>query len=245
MLKRKIETELMAWKNTEGHNPLIIKGCRQCGKTYTVQQFARANYEHVVYVNFFENKDYISIFAGPLDVDYLTMVMTAMLGSAAVFEEGKTIIILDEIQECPQARTALKFFKMDGRYDVIGTGSLLGVKGYREKPASVPVGYETVIDMYPLDMEEFLWANGVTDEVIKLLELCLKEEKPVPEPIHTHLNRLLLSYIVVGGMPAVVERFVQSGDMNAVLRMQRDIVASYEDDMVKYDPEEDKSLIRQ
>ena len=134
MLQRKIERRLLQWKNTQGHNPLIVKGCRQCGKTFSVLDFAHKNYEHVVYLNFFENPDYNSIFAGSLEVDSLIMMMSALLGPVAVFEPGRTVIILDEIQECPEARTALKFFKIDGRFDVIGTGSLLGVRGYGKGP---------------------------------------------------------------------------------------------------------------
>ena len=168
MLKRKMEQTLIEWKNTPGHKPLIIKGCRQCGKTFSVRSFAESNYEHVVYLNFYSNPDYASIFSGSLEVNHLIMMMSALLGPEASFEAGKTIIILDELQECPDARTALKFFQMDGRFDVVGTGSLLGVKGYGREPKSIPVGYETVIDMYPMDFEEFLWACGITPEIIKL-----------------------------------------------------------------------------
>ena len=141
------------------HNPLIIKGCRQCGKTYSVLDFAYKNYSKVIYINFFENPDYSSIFQGSLEVDYLTMMITALLGKNVVFKEGETILVFDEIQECPEARTALKFFKLDGRYDVVATGSFLGVKGYGKESCSIPVGYETIIEMVPLDFEEFLWAN--------------------------------------------------------------------------------------
>lgn len=245
MLKRKIEADLKAWKSDENHNPLIMKGCRQCGKTYIVRKFAEENYKNVVYLNFFQNADYASVFSDSLEIDHIIMMMSALIGPDVKFEANKTIIILDEIQECPEARTALKFFKLDGRFDVIATGSLLGIRGYREKPTSVPVGYETVIEMYPLDFEEFLWANGISAEIIELLKTCLREEKPVPEPLHHKLYQLLLYYVVVGGMPAVVERFVQTREMNIVLKMQRDIVASYEDDMVKYASEKDKSLIKE
>lgn len=146
MLKRKIEDRLTEWKNTPGRKPLIIKGCRQCGKTFSVLEFARKNYRHVVYLNFFENPDYASVFAGSLEIDNIVMMLSALLGKEAVFEAGETVLVLDEIQDCPEARTALKFFRIDGRYDVIGTGSLLGVKGYGKEPKSIPVGSETVID---------------------------------------------------------------------------------------------------
>lgn len=245
MLKRKIEQKLMDWKNSENHKPLIIKGCRQCGKTFSVLDFVRKNYKNVVYMNFFENPDYASVFAGSLEVDNIVMMLSALLGSAAVFESGQTVLVLDEIQECPEARTALKFFQIDGRYDVIGTGSLLGVKGYGKEPKSIPVGSETVMDMYPLDFEEFLWANGITDPVIGMLKKCLDEEAPVPEALHNRMKQLLLQYVVVGGMPDVVQTFVNTKQMNEVLRIQRDIVRSYEDDMVKYAEGKDKPRIRE
>lgn len=245
MLKRKIEQTLAEWKNKAGHKPLIIKGCRQCGKTFSVLDFAKKHYKNVVYLNFYENPDYASAFSGSLEIDYIVMMLSAMLGSKAVFEAGKTVLILDEIQDCPEARTALKFFRMDGRYDVIGTGSLLGVKGYGKEPKSIPVGSETVIDMYPLDFEEFLWANGIEDSVIAMLGKSLESETPVPEGLHNRMRQLLLQYVVVGGMPDAVQTFVDTKQMNDVLRIQRDIVRSYEDDMVKYAEKKDKSRIKE
>ena len=245
MLTRKMEQKLIDWKNTENHKPLIIKGCRQCGKTFSVLDFAKKNYKHVVYLNFFENPDYVSVFSGSLEVDTIVMMLSALLGSEAVFETDNTVLVLDEIQECPDARTALKFFRIDGRYDVIGTGSLLGGKGYGKEPKSVPVGSETVIDMYPLDFEEFLWANGVTPPVIEMLRQCLRKEIPVPEALHNRMKQLLLQYTVVGGMPDAVQTFVNTKQMDEVLQIQRDIVRSYEDDMVKYAEKKDKSKIKE
>ena len=245
MLKRKIESRLTEWKNTQGRKPLIIKGCRQCGKTFSVLDFARKNYTHVVYLNFFENPDYVSIFSGSLEVDNIIMMLSALLGGEAVFKAGETVLVLDEIQECPEARTALKFFRTDGRFDVIGTGSLLGVKGYGKEPRSVPVGSETVIDMYPLDFEEFLWANGVSEQIVNMLQGCLENETPVPAALHNRMRQLLLQYAVVGGMPDAVQTFVDTKQMDEVLSIQRDIVRSYEDDMVKYAEKKDKSNIRE
>ena len=245
MLRRKIEQQLINWKNTEGHKPLIIKGCRQCGKTYSVLDFAKKYYKHVVYLNFFENPDYASVFTGSLEIDRIIMLLSALLGKDAVFEAGKTVLILDEIQDCPDARTALKFFRMDGRFDVIGTGSLLGVKRYGKEPKSIPVGSETVVDMYPLDFEEFLWANGITEEILELLQKSLESETPVPEALHHRMHQLLLQYTVVGGMPEAVQVFVNTKQMDEVLRIQRDIIRSYEDDMVKYADKPDKSRIKE
>ncbi len=245
MLKRRVEEQFAEWKNTINHKPLIVKGCRQCGKTFSVLNFAQKNYKHVVYLNFFENPDYASVFKGALDVDTIVMLLSALLGNEAVFEAGETVLILDEIQDCPEARTALKFFHIDGRYDVIGTGSLLGVKGYGKEPKSVPVGSETVIEMYPLNFEEFLWANGISDSVIDMLKNALKTETPVPEALHNRMKQLLLQYAVVGGMPEAVQTFVDSKQMDKVLQIQRDIVRSYEDDMIKYAEREDKSRIKE
>ncbi len=245
MLKRKIEQELITWKNTPNHTPLIIKGCRQCGKTFSVRDFAKKYYQHEVYLNFYMNPTYASIFDGSLEVDHLIMMMSALLGPDAIFEPGKTILILDEIQECPEARTALKFFREDGRFDVIGTGSLLGVKGYGKQPKSIPVGSETVLEMHPLDFEEFLWANGISSSVIGFLKSCFEKEIPVPDALHQKMRDLILQYTVVGGMPEAVATFINTKRMNQVLSIQRNIISSYEEDMVKYASNHDKTIIKE
>lgn len=245
MLKRKIEDELARWKQTPGHNPVVIKGCRQCGKTFSALSFARKHYAHVVYLNFFENPRYAQAFAGSLAVDDLVLYLTSLLGYDAVFEPCKTCLVLDELQDCPNARAALKFFKLDGRYDVICTGSLLGIKGYREQTVSVPVGYETEMEMMPMDFEEFLWANGITPAVVESLRRSFVERTPVPLVLHDRMRELLLQYVVVGGMPAVVNDFVNNRQMNRVLQMQRDIVNGYRDDMIKYADAGDKARIRE
>lgn len=242
MLRRKIQDTLLQWKNTPGHKPLVIKGCRQCGKTFSVREFAKKNYKHEVYLNFLQDSSYASIFSGSLEVNHLVMMMSALIPDA-VFEAGTTVIILDEIQDCPDARTALKFFHLDGRFDVICTGSLLGVRGYGKEPKSVPVGYETVIDMFPLDFEEFLWANGISEPMISILKECLKKESPVPEALHNRFRQLLLQYVVVGGMPEAVQLFVDTKQVGSVLQLQRDIIRSYEDDMIKYADKKDKGRI--
>ena len=242
MLRRKIQDTLLQWKKTPGHKPLVIKGCRQCGKTFSVREFAKKYYKHEVYLNFLQDSSYASIFSGSLEVDHLVMMMSALLPDA-VFEAGTTVIILDEIQDCPDARTALKFFHLDGRFDVICTGSLFGVRGYGKEPKSVPVGYETVIDMFPLDFEEFLWANGISEPMISVLKECLKKETPVPEALHNRFRQLLLQYIVVGGMPEAVQLFVDTKQVGSVLQLQRDIIRSYEDDMIKYADKKDKGRI--
>lgn len=245
MLKRKIEKTLLNWLNTENRNPLILKGCRQCGKTFSVLQFAQQHYKHVVYLNFFENPDYRTIFEGSLKVDDVVLMMSAFVGANVRFIPHETVIVLDEIQECPRARATLKFFKLDGRFDVLATGSLLGISGYRSEDYSVPVGYETIIDMFPLDFEEFLWANGIEDSLIALLKQCLEEERPVPEALHQRMRDLLLQYVVVGGMPHIVDQFIKEKNVAFVREEQKLLIRSFEDDMVKYAQGADKSRIRE
>ena len=160
------------------------------------------------------------------------------------FEKGKTCLVLDEIQECPEARTALKFIKISGKCDVIATGSLLGVSGYGE-PTSIPVGYETIVDMKPMDFEEFLWANGINDKIIDEVCSCVKKNIPIPTPLYQRFRELLMQYIIVGGMPAVVDGFLQNRNLADVYQMQKDIVRSYEDDMVKHAPRSEKSVIKE
>ena len=242
MLQRKIERTLIKWKNTPNHKPLIIKGCRQCGKTFSVNAFAKEYYTHVVYLNFFEHPDYKLAFEGSKQIDSIVMNLTALLPNSR-FVSGQTCIILDEIQECSAARTALKFFKIDGRYDVIATGSLLGVCGYKGDETdynSIPVGYEQHIEMFPLDFEEFLWANGINQEIIELLTKSLQERTPIPPAIHQRMRQLILEYTIVGGMPEVVNRFIATHNMSDVLEEQHSIITGYKEDMVKYAANEDK-----
>lgn len=252
MLKRKIERYLANWKRTPNKKPLVIKGIRQCGKTYIVQKFANDNYENVVYINFILEPDKKLAFAGSLDVDTITLNLSALLPGSRFFAD-KTCIILDEIQDCRDARTALKAFQIDGRFDVIATGSLLGVRGYGDKKSgkeameqdSIPVGYETVVEMYPLDFEEFLWANGISEEVIDKVKSYFDNETPVPEGLHKAMMELLYRYVVVGGLPAVVNCFLETKNIELIYQMQSNLVAEYEEDMVKYANDADKPHIRE
>ena len=199
------------------------------------------------------NPDYALAFEGSIAVDDMVINISAMI-PGSVFVPKQTCLILDEIQECAAARTALKFFKMDGRYDVIATGSLLGGSGYGTRTGkntgekyknSIPVGYEKIVEMYPLDFEEFLWANGITVPIIDKVKNCFDNETPVPDALHLRFRQLILQYTVVGGMPAVVNLFLQYHDLGRVLEEQRNIIAGYEDDMVKYADDADKSRIRE
>ena len=239
MYRRKIETTLLQWKGKKDHKPLVIKGCRQCGKTSSVMDFAEKNYTHVVYMDFHEHKEYKAFFAGALDVDTLTLNISVGI-KGAKFVPNETCLIFDEIQACPNARAALKFFKLDGRYDVICTGSLLGVNGYKSKEeqkeeenAPIPVGFEQVVTMYPMDFEEWLWANGIQPQHIDYLRECLNKEIPVNEAIHQRMHKLLLLYVVVGGMPEAVATFLESNNMNDVVEVQHSIIETYKADMLK------------
>ena len=244
MLKRKIEDTLLQWKNKPDHFPLVLKGVRQCGKTFIVQQFAQQHYESVVYVNFALEADKITAFLGNKDVNTILLNLSTLMPEAK-FIPGKTCIILDEIQDCPDARTSLKSFKLDKRFDVIATGSLLGVKGYGDKKTSVPVGYETIISMCPLDFEEFLWANGIRQEAIDAVRKCFEQEMPVPEGVHYAFKQLFYRYIVVGGLPSAINKYLETRHMGEVGEVYQSIIDEYEDDMVKYADDADKPHIRE
>ncbi|MCQ2329675.1 MAG: ATP-binding protein [Paludibacteraceae bacterium] len=245
MYKRKIDNYLINWKNNSKHKPLVIKGCRQCGKTSSVKAFAYKNYKNVIYMDFHEQKELRVLFDGSLQVDYLTtMISSSVPGSQ--FIPGQTCIIFDELQDCPGARASLKFWRQDGRYDVICTGSLLGVNGYNSnEDYSVPVGSEDIVDMFPMDFEEWLWANQMPSDVIEMLRTHLKDESPVPEILHGRMRTLLLQYVVVGGMPEAVQTFLDTRDIGQVAKVQNAIIEEYKSDMVKYAKADDKARIRE
>lgn len=251
MYKRKIEDALQQWLKTPSHKPLVVKGVRQCGKTSSVMDFATKHFQHVVYLDFREHPDYKKFFTPNLEIDNIVMRISAAIPQAEIIP-GETCFVFDEIQDCPKARGSLKYFYQDGRYEVMCTGSLLGVNGYKtpeeekeEKEASIPVGFEDIIDMYPMDFEEWLWANGIKDIHFNYLKKCLSSEEPVEEAIHDRLNELLHQYIVVGGMPEVVSTFLDTKQIGRVLAVQRRIVEEYKADMVKYAPTADKPRIRE
>ena len=259
MLKRKIEDALVRWKNAHGHKPLLIMGIRQCGKTFIAQHFAAENYKTVVYINFIKQPERINAFLGSKDVNTILLNLSAQI-QGVTFIPGETCLIFDEIQECPEARTSLKFFKEDGRFDVIATGSLLGVQGYDDELKkqrrklidkknhginSVPVGSEDIIEMFPLDFEEFLWANGISTDVIEALQRFYREETPVPAGIHVAMKKLLNLYVAIGGLPEPINVFLKTNNMNEVSKAYKAILKEYRDDMVKYAPDKDKPHIRE
>lgn len=250
MFKRKIEAKLLEWKKSMDKMPIVIKGCRQCGKTFSVLDFAKKNYNHVIYLDFFQNPQYKSLFDDSLEIDNLIMNISTLIPGTRMVP-GETCFVFDEIQDCPRARTSLKFFKTDGRFDVICTGSLLGVSGYKsqladeEKWAPIPVGYEKIVDMYPMDFEEWLWANGIQEAVVSKLEGCLSSSTPVPEVIHRRMTQLLQQYLIVGGMPRAVTVFMETHNMQEVASVQRTIIDEYKSDMLKYASQPDKARIRE
>ena len=225
---------MLAWKNTPNKKALIVKGLRQVGKTTSVRAFAQQNYENVVYVNFKSNNSAKRIFDDDLVINRITTDLSALLPDAR-FVPYKTVIIFDEIQECANARSSIKAFVEDGRYDVIGTGSLLGIKGYNKKKSKgVPVGFEKTIYMKPMDFEEFLWAKGIQQNVIDYLKDSYRSLTRISETTHRAMIRYFKEYICVGGMPRVVNVFVTSNDMNAVYDEQRDLIEEYKDDFGKH-----------
>lgn len=205
-----------------------------------VRAFGKQEYDCFVEINFLEDSDAHKIFSGALDADTLIMNLTAY--TRKEMEPGKTLVFLDEIQECPEARTAIKFLVEDGRFDYIESGSLQGVK-YKEV-RSYPVGFEEIYRMYPMDLEEYLWANGVQQTTIDYLKECYEKTLPVTEATHQTLCKLFLTYIVVGGMPDVVQTYVSTHDIAKVIRVQRDILELYRLDIAKYAEGNDKIKIK-
>lgn len=251
MYKRKIENIFDSWLNDTSHKPLVVKGVRQSGKTSSVIDFAEKHFKHVVYLDFREHPDYKKFFIPNLDVDSIIMRITAALPNAEI-EPGETCFIFDEIQDCPLARGSLKYFHLDGRYEVMCTGSLLGVNGYKpkeerneEEQASIPVGFEEIVNMYPMDFEEWLWANGIKQIHIDYLKKCMLDVAPVDEALHDRFRELLNQYVIVGGMPEAVTTFMNTKQIGKVLAIQRRIVDEYKSDMVKYALPADKSKIRE
>lgn len=235
MFRRKVIEALAEWKNSGmcRKKAAMIKGLRQVGKTVAAKEFARTNYENVVYIDFKKTVSVRSAFDGDADVDRITMRLTAALPNAK-FVPGRTVLVFDEVQDCARARFSIKAFVEDGRYDVIATGSLLGIRGYNRKDRDIPVGFEHTIHMYPMDFDEFLWAKGIPDQVTEYVKTCFSERKAVDEPIHTVMMSHFSEYICVGGMPAVVSSFVEKNDMNVVRTEQRDLLEQYRDDFGKY-----------
>ncbi len=233
MLSRDIWDKLIEWKN-RNHRPLIIRGLRQIGKTFIVREFGKQFYKNIVYIDFRANKSVHSAFEGDFSVDKMVMSISAAIPTVR-FLPSETLIIFDEIQDCPNARSSLKYWAIDGRYDVIATGSFLGVKGYR-KPyeRGIPVGYEEQITMYPLSFHEFVRNIGISREVYEYIKKCIDTIEPVEKSIHESFRSIYYQYLIVGGMPEAVNDFFEKHDLNSVRDIQRRILSSIRDDFGRY-----------
>ena len=232
MFKRKIYNQLLNWKNQQSHKPLIIKGLRQIGKTTIVTKFANENYESVIILDFRKDFSLHKIFDGDFDIDEIIFSLS-LKHKTARFIPNKTVLIFDELQDCPNARSSLKYFALDGRYDIICTGSLLGIKNYRithKQSRGIPVGFEEIIEMKPMDFEEFLWANSINQEIIDNLYKSIRESSKINDFIHEKMLDLFNKYICVGGMPEVVVTYIKTNNFNEVRKVQRRILMSFESD---------------
>lgn len=240
MLKRKAYDKLLAWKQKKQKQALCVIGARQIGKTTLIREFGKKNYKYFVELNFVLDEKAHSIFSESLDAKTIITNLTAYVQKKMIPNE--TLIFFDEIQACPNARTAIKFLVEDGRFDYIESGSLLGTR-YKEV-RSYPVGFEEIYYMYPMDFEEYLWANNVQESTINYLKSSFDTLTPVTESIHSTLLKLFYSYIVVGGMPAVVQTFVKTHDITNVINNQRSIIDLYRLDIAQYAEKNDQPKIK-
>lgn len=229
--RRKIDDYLAAWKSDPAHKPLIVKGARQVGKTESILHFARDNYENVVYINFAIDKKYMKILADGYDVGSVIKNISLADPSQRFIPE-KTVIIFDEIQENPDIATTLKSFKVDGNYDVICSGSMLGIN--YKKIHSNSVGAKTDYEMHSMDFEEFLWAKGYNREQIGSIVEHMLDNKPFNENEMAVFKSLFLDYCVLGGMPDVVKLYIETGTFSGTLDVQEQIRLDYEEDVRKY-----------
>ena len=230
MFKRKVYDEMLKWKNTKNHKPLIIRGLRQIGKTTIAKDFAKDNYKSIILLDFRKEPSLHSLFDGDFNIDDITFAIT-LRKKDATFIPNDTVLIFDEIQDCPNARSSLKYFALDGRYDIIATGSMLGIKNYRTTKKNlrgIPVGYEDYIDMKPMDFEEFLWANNINNDIISSLKDSITNLKQINSFIHKEMLDLFNKYLCIGGMPEAVDKYIETNDFNQVRKIQKRILADYE-----------------
>ena len=243
MLRRKIYDKLLAWKNNKGKkDAILLRGVRQCGKTYIVREFGKREYKNFIEINFIERPDMQAVFSGNLDVDNMVQQIKLSMPGCQ-FIPGETLLFLDEIQDVPNARTSLKFWTQDGRFDCIASGSLLGMDYKNE--VSIPVGYEQQLIMRTLDFEEFIWALGAEVNLKEMLAPYVDGAKRVPEAMHNSLNKYLQEYMVVGGLPEVVDTYIATKDFYQVYLLQEKILRDYQDDIAKYALNQDKIKAKQ
>jgi len=244
-MDRKITGKLFAWKNKEHHRPLLVLGCRQCGKTYSVTEFAKS-YENHIYINFEKDPSKKAIFEG--DLSTALLLEKIKLASDTEYVQGKTLLVFDEIQLSPGAMSSLKSFASDGITDIVAMGSFLGVVLGNENEDTAPdhespVGFVDIERMYPMDFEEFCWAMGVNKDIIGMVTQALADQKEVDKYINHVLSDLFRRYIVVGGMPAAVEEYAKSKDYPSVRRIQENILLILKNDAGRYSDRADKDRI--
>ncbi len=240
LLKRKIDEFLLNWKNQESHMPLIVKGCRQIGKTESIRNFGNKNYKCYIEINFILNRQFQTIFDNGYDVDTIIRNITFIDPSIKV-EPNNTLIFFDEIQACVNSATSLKAFNIDGRYDVICSGSLMGIN-YKEIESN-SVGNKMDYEMYSMDFEEFLWAKGYDNTQVNSLFQNMLSLTPYTTTIMDRMIDAFREFMVVGGMPNVVNRFITQKNYSGILEMQRQIILDYEEDITKYAGGLDKTKI--
>lgn len=229
--KRKIDNFLIEWKNSLNKKPLIIKGCRQIGKTESIKHFAKENYTNTVYINFVENPKMKTILEDGYSVDMIIKNISKLYPNYK-FIKKDTLIIFDELQEFPEIATSLKFFCIDGNYDVICSGSLLGINYKRIESNSV--GYKYDYEMSSFDFEEFLWAKGYNEDFINDIYNHMIEQKPFNSLDFNLLNDLFLDFCILGGMPEVISTYIENNSFLDTLRIQKQLLLDYEEDIRKY-----------
>ena len=241
LLRRKIDDYLKEWRNNADRMPLIVKGARQVGKTASIMQFAHDNYKNVVAINFVLQQKYKVIFDDGYDVDSIIRNLT-LVDPSLQFTSGDTLFFFDEMQDCPACATSLKAFKIDGRYDVICSGSLMGIN-YREIESN-SVGYKEDYTMHSMDFEEFLWAKGYNEDFVGQLYEKMLAVTPLSNVEMSVMGELFREYMTIGGMPAVVNMFVTKGNFGGTLKLQRQLLLDYEEDITKYAQGLDKRKIK-
>lgn len=230
-MKRKIELYLLEWKNKKDHLPLVVKGARQIGKTYSIEKFANENYKHLIEINFSTNEAFMNIFEDGYNVDSIIKNISLIMPDA-IFESGNTLIFFDEIQLCSKGMTSLKQFKLDGRFDVICSGSLMGIN-YNEIQLN-SVGYKEDYEMHSMDFEEFLWAKGYKSEQINDLLNHIINIKPFSDIEMKIYKDCFCDYLITGGMPAIVQKYIENKNFSGILQMQKQLLIDYEEDITKY-----------
>lgn len=239
MLERKLTQELNKWKSEKNRPCLIVKGARQVGKTFIVNEFAKNNYDNYIYINFELNPEYKAIFS-ELSFEMIIRKLEVTFFNVKL-EENKTIIFLDEIQNCPNAITALKSFALDKRFDVIASGSLLGLK--LKEISSYPVGYVREVELFPLDFEEFLWAVGYKKDSIEYFRNAFDKKIFIDEFMISNMSKQFELYIMIGGMPGIINEYLATNSLSKVLQAQRALIQNYKIDAIKYAEIMDKQKI--